>query len=115
MVLETSRKYEGFGRFIADWPQDNFVGLLDYLAEKGARLGGRTAQYFLRFMGKDGFVLSRDGVAALIAAGVVDKPPGGKGDRRKVQEAYNRWHRESGYSLAEISRILALSIDAPKK
>ena len=33
---------------------------------RGARLGGMTAQYFLRFMGKDGFVFSRDGVAALI-------------------------------------------------
>lgn len=114
MVLETSRQYGGFGRFIADWPQDDFVSLLDYLAENGFRLGGRTSQYFLREMGKDGFVLSRDGVAALIAAGVVDKPPASKSARKKVQEAYNRWHEESGHSLAEISRILALSIDAPK-
>lgn len=112
MVIETSNRHGGFGRFVADWPEDDFLGLLDYLGKNGARLGGMTAQYFLRFIGKDGFVFSRDGVAALIAAGVINKKPTGKGDRRKVQDAYNTWRDESGYGLAEISRILALSIDA---
>ena len=114
MVLETARQHGGFGRFIADWPEDDYLGLLDYLGNNGTRLGGMTAQYFLRFMGKDGFVFSRDGVAALIEAGVIDKQPTGKADRRKVQDAYNRWRAESGYGLAALSRILALSIDAPK-
>ena len=59
-------------------------------------------------------LIYRDGVAALIEAGVIDKQPTGKADRRKVQEAYNSWREESGYGLAALSRILALSIDAPK-
>jgi len=112
LVIETSKQYGGFGNFVANWPEDDYIGLLDFLGRNGARLGGLTAQYFLRFMGKDGFVFSRDGVAALIEAGVIDKQPTGKGDRQKVQQAYNRWREESGYGLAEISRILALSIDA---
>jgi len=112
LVIETSKRHGGFGNFVADWPANDYIGLLDFLGKNGARLGGLTAQYFLRFMGKDGFVFSRDGVAALIEAGVIDKQPTGKGDRQKVQQAYNRWREESGYGLAEISRILALSIDA---
>lgn len=113
MISEISAEAGSFGRFIADWPGDDFAGLLDLLGKRGARLGGLTAQYFLRFVGRDGFVLSRDGVYALIEAGVIDRPPSGKGALAKVQQAYNTWQRESGLGLAAISRILALSIDAP--
>jgi 3-methyladenine DNA glycosylase Tag len=114
MINEIRKKHDSFGRFVADWPAEDFVGLLEYLGMHGSRLGGMTAQYFLRFIGKDGFVLSRDGVYALIEAGIIDKPPTGKAARRKVQQTYNRWHQESGLGLAEISRVLALSIDAPQ-
>ena len=114
MITEIRKEHGSFGCFIANWPAEDFVGLLDYLGKHGARLGGMTAQYFLRFIGKDGFVLSRDGVYALIQAGIIDKPPTGKAARRKVQQTYNQWQQESGLGLAELSRILALSIDAPK-
>jgi len=114
MISEIRKEHGGFGRFVAKWPDQNFVGLLSYLGKQGARLGGMTAQYFLRFMGRDGFALSTDGVFALIEAGVIDKPPSGKAAMQKVQQAYNQWQQESGLKLADISRILALSIDAPK-
>jgi 3-methyladenine DNA glycosylase Tag len=114
LIARLSKEHGGFGRFLAEWPAADFVGLLDYLGRHGARLGGQTSQYFLRFAGVDGFVLSRDGVAALIDAGVVDKPPTSKGALQKVQQSYNRWREESGYGLAAISRILALSIDSPE-
>jgi len=106
-------QYGSIGTFVADWPAEDYFGLLDYFRQHGARLGGLTCQYFLRSVGVDGFVLSRDGTWALIDAGVVDKPPSSKGDMRKVQQAYNLWREESGYGFAAISRILALSIDAP--
>ncbi len=112
MISEIRQTHGSFGRFIADWPGEDFIGLLEYLGKHGARLGGMTAQYFLRFIGRDGFVLSRDGICALIDAGVIDKPPSSKAARCKVQRAYNQWQQESGLSLAEISRVLALSIDA---
>ena len=114
LVSEVRTKHGSFGRFVANWPDQDFVGLLDFLGKKGARLGGMTAQYFLRFMGRDGFVLGSDGVFALIDAGVIDKPPTSKAALQKVQQAYNHWQRETGFKLAEISRILGLSIDAPK-
>lgn len=114
MINEVARQHGSFARFIADWPGTDFIGLLDYLGSQGARLGGMTCQYFLRFIGKDGFVLSRDGVYALIHAGVIEKSPNSKTARVKIQQAYNRWQEESGFSLTEISRILAMSIDAPR-
>ena len=114
MIIEAARQHGNFGTLVADWPEDDFLGLLEYLEKNGARLGGMTAQYFLRFMGKDGFIFSRDGVAALIKAGVIEKQPTSKSAKKKVQQAYNKWRAETGHSLSEISRILALSIDAPK-
>ena len=95
---------------IANWPDDDFVELLEMLQKKGNRLGKQTSQFFLRKMGKDGFVLMRDGIAALINAKVIDKAPTSKKDMSKVQAAFNQWRDETGYTNAQISKILALSI-----
>ena len=85
-------------------------GLLDLLKTRGSRLGGSTAQYFLRFMGKDSFLTSGDVALALIREGVVDKPPTSKGALKKVQSAFNDWMAESGRPLAQISRVLACTV-----
>ncbi len=111
-ILDIQQSHGSFGQLLADWPDDDTIGLLALLKKRGARLGGNTGQYLLRWVGKDGFVLSRDGVAALIDAGVVDKSPTSQAAMKKVQEAYNQWRAESGRSSAEISRVLGFSIDA---
>lgn len=111
MILDLSEKHGSFASLIAEWPADDFIGLLDLLHKNGARLGKQTAQYFLRFIGKDGFVLVRDGIAALISAGVIDRAPTSKRDLHLVQNAFNEWRGETGFSNAKISRILSLSID----
>ena len=69
-VADIAREHGSFGRFLAQWPAGDQIGLLDLLAKRGARLGGRTGQYFLRFIGKDGFVTSTDVVACLRDAGL---------------------------------------------
>jgi len=113
MIIETARQYDGsFGTFIANWPDEDYIGLLDYLKKHGSRLGGNSCQYFLRQMGKDGFILGRDGIAALIQAGVIEKVPSSKAAMKQVQLAFNQWHEETGFNYATLSRILALSIDA---
>lgn len=109
-VLERSKAAGSFGAFIGDWPGDNFAGLLALLKAEGSRLGGATAQFFLRSMGRDGYVLSRDVVARLIAEGVIDKDPTSKRAMAAVQDAFNTWQAESGQSLKTISRVLAQSI-----
>jgi 3-methyladenine DNA glycosylase Tag len=95
---------------LAAWPPQDFAGLLEMLGKRGSRLGGATAQYFLRNMGRDGFILGGDAVARLIEEGVIDKPPTSKAAMRAVQAAFNTWMAQSGRSLTEISRVLALSI-----
>lgn len=112
LLCDLEDEYGSAAKCIADWPMEDFVGLLEMLKKRGSRLGGNTGPYFLRFLGKDGWVLGRDGVAALIREGVVDKEPTGKGAMRAVQEAFNVWALESGRSFAQISRTLAMSIDA---
>ncbi len=109
-VVDVAKEHGSFSKFLKGWPKDDQAGLLEYLKAKGSRLGGNTGQYFLRFNGWDGFILSRDVVAALIREGVIDKQPGGKAAMRKVQAAFNEWAAESGKSRVEISRTLAFSI-----
>lgn len=109
-VQAQSAEHGGFGAFIASWPAARFVDLLAHLKSEGTRLGGATGQYVLRVMGVDGFLLSRDVVARLIAEGVIDKPPTSKSAMRAVQAAFLEWQQCSGRPLKEISRILATSI-----
>ncbi len=109
-VQETAAEAGSFGRKIADWPGEDYAGLLRWLAKEGSRLGGTSAQYFLRFMGKDSYILSRDVVGRLIAEGVIDKPPTSQRAMAAVQEAFNAWAEESDQSLKVISRVLAQSI-----
>ena len=80
-VADIAREHGSFGKFLAQWPAGDQVGLLELLAKRGARLGGRTGQYFLRFIGKDGFVTSTDVVACLRDAGLdISENPTSKRD-----------------------------------
>jgi 3-methyladenine DNA glycosylase Tag len=106
-----AKEHGSFGKFLAAWPGTDQVGLLDLLAKQGARLGGHTGQFFLRFIGKDCFVLSTDVVACLRDAGLdISENPSSKKDLRKVQEQFNVWIEETGLPLTHLSRICAMSI-----
>ncbi|MGR3503517.1 DNA-3-methyladenine glycosylase I [Pseudaestuariivita sp.] len=109
-LIADMREGGGVGSVIGGWPSEDFAGLLDVLKRKGARLGGSTGQYALRFLARDGYILSRDVIARLVAEGVIDKAPTSKRAMAEVQGAFNTWRDESGRSLIEISRVLALSI-----
>jgi len=109
-VAALAKEHGGAGRFFGGWPTADYVGLLALLKKRGSRLGGTTGQYFLRFMGVDSFILSRDVTARLIAEGVIDKVPASQKGMAAVQEAFNVWRQQSGRPLSEISRVLALSI-----
>lgn len=100
----------GAGTVLGGWPSTDYVGLLDMLARRGSRLGGASAQYAMRFAGRDSFILSRDVTARLIAEGVIDKPATSKKAMAAVQQAFNTWMDQSGRSLTEISRVLAMSL-----
>ena len=104
------REKGGAGIVLGGWPSTDYIGLLDLLKREGARLGGMSGQYAMRFAGRDSFILSRDVTARLIAEGVIDKPAGSKTSMRAVQDAFNNWMDQSGRSLTEISRVLAMSV-----
>ncbi|MGR6466658.1 DNA-3-methyladenine glycosylase I [Rhizobium sp. PAMB 3182] len=110
-VADLAEEHGSAGRFFADWPAEDYVGLLDLLKKRGTRLGGNTGQYFLRFAGVESFILSQSVVNRLIAEGVVDKAPSSAKQLAAVQKAFNTWKEQSGRSLTEISRVLAVSID----
>ena len=109
-VTEIAAEHGSFGKFLVAWPATDQVGLLELLDKRGARLGN-TGQYFLRFIGWDGFVLSRDVVACLRDAGLdIAETPTSKKDKRKIQDQFNAWAKESGLPILHISRICAMSI-----
>ena len=110
-VRETAAERGSFGALVADWPANDYVGLLWLLKKRAARLGGHTGMYFLRFMGVDSFITSRDVVRALIREGIVDQDPKSKRDLDAVQAAFNTWMDESGRPMMHISRTLACSVE----
>ncbi|GAA5523696.1 hypothetical protein Maes01_00245 [Microbulbifer aestuariivivens] len=108
--LELSRAHDGLGNFFAAWETEDYADNLRALQKGGSRLGGRTAQVFLRRMGVDTLIFSPDMVRALVREGVARKTPSSRKDWSSVQEAVEQWRRESGRSLNEISQILAFSV-----
>lgn len=110
-LQDLAAEHGSAARCFADWPADDFIGLLEMLRKRGSRLGGRSGAMTMRFMGKDSFVLSGDVVKALIREGVVTKEPTAAKDLKAVQAAFNAWAAESGRPLTQISQVLAFSVD----
>ena len=110
-VQEIAREHGSFGKFLSNWPASDEIGLLDPLNKRGSRLGGNTGQMFLRFVGWDGFVTSKDVVACLREAGLdIAEEVKSKGDLAKVQAAFNAWAEETKLPFVHLSRICALSV-----
>ena len=110
MVAETAQKHGSFGDFIAQWPEQDIIGLWAYLKKNGQQLGGKSGAYFLRQVGKDTFILTDDVVAALKAQDIIEKAPTAKRDLQKVQDCFNQWQQESGRPMAQISRLLSYTV-----
>ncbi len=110
-VNDIAAEHGSFGRFLANWPADDQVGLLDVFARRGSRLGGFSGQYLLRFLGWDAFVLSGDVLLCLRDSGVPLSATGtSKKDLKAAQAQINAWAKESGLPITHVSRICALSI-----
>ena len=110
-VVDIAREHGSFGRFLEQWPAGDQLGLVALLGARGSRLGGATGQYFLRFIGYDGFMTSNDVVACLRDAGLdIAATPTSKKDLAKIQDQFNAWRDETGLSIQQLSRICAMSI-----
>jgi 3-methyladenine DNA glycosylase Tag len=109
-LLDLATAHGSAARFLADWPDTNYVGLLDLLKTRANRLGGEPAMRFLRSIGKPAFITTPDVVAALVREQILTEKPSGKRGLAMVQEAFNKWSAESGRDLTAISRVLAMSV-----
>jgi 3-methyladenine DNA glycosylase Tag len=108
-LVDLAKEHGSAAKFFADWPDSDLIGLLELMKKRAARCSGETAMRYLRTMGKPAFITTRDVSAALIEAGVIDKPPSGKKDFQAVQDAFNAWSAETGRDLTALSRVLAMS------
>ena len=107
---QLSNEHNGLGNYFANWKMADYGNNIRALQKGGDRLGGKTAQVFLRRMGVDTLVFSNDMVRALIREGIVQKTPSSLKDWAAVREAVETWHAQSGRGLSEISQILAYSV-----
>ncbi|MCO1336351.1 DNA-3-methyladenine glycosylase I [Microbulbifer sp. OS29] len=105
-----SNEYGSLGEYFASWNTARYVENLQYLRKGGDRLGGKTAQVFLRRLGVDTLIFPSDTVRALIREGVVDKSPSSKKEWAALQGAIEIWQSQSGRSLNEISQVLSFSV-----
>ncbi len=111
MIEDVASEHGSFAHFFANWPVTDQVGLMKFLHKNGARLGGKTAQWFLRFTGKDSFILTGDVITALIANGVeTNEKATSQRDLKNIQNAFNDWHQETGKPITHLSKILSYSV-----
>lgn len=110
-IVRVAGEHGSFAKFLADWPDDDVVGLWEELRTKGSRLGGMTGPFFLRMVGKDTFLLTDHVMKALRREKVLKGRGASKKDLRAVQDAFNVWRAETKRPFCQLSRILAYSVD----
>lgn len=110
-ILALRAEAGGIGGWVARWPEREIVGLWEALADRFEQLGGNSAAYLLRMVGKDTFILTDAVAGALRHWGVVEAAPRSRADRTTAQAAFNAWALETGRPLCQLSQILAMSID----
>jgi len=111
-LLEIIDEFGSVAKYFADYPANKYVDLLIELKQRASRMGGRSAQYFLRRMGKDSFLLTRDVVRALVREKIVTQNVTSKRDLQAAQSAFNTWGEQGNRSLTEVSLILAMGIES---
>lgn len=111
MIDDIAQEHGSFAQFFSEWPVSDQVGLMKYLHKEGSRLGGKTAQWFIRFTGKDSFMLTGDVITALIANGLdITEKATSQRDLKKIQETFNDWHAETGLPYTHMSKMLSYSV-----
>ena len=110
LVLDLRREYGSMGRWLADWPAEDTVGMWILLKKRGKQLGGNSGAAFLRMVGRDTWYPTDDVISVLRAHRIIDKNLSSQRDQRAAQAAFNQWQSESGRPQAHISKVLALTV-----
>lgn len=109
MIFEEQQNGGSFAEFIANWPSSDIIGLWAHIKKQGHRLGGNTGPYALRLLGKDTFILSSDVEGYLRAQKIIDGGLQSKKSLTAIQAYFNQLQQESGYSLTQLSRLIAFA------
>jgi len=109
-VVDLAEEHGTAAKYFARYSSTDYIGLLADIKRRAAYLGGVTGQYFLREMGKDSFILSRDVVAALQRETIFTGSPTSKSSLVAIQRAFNDWVEDGGESLTRVSRVLAFTV-----
>jgi 3-methyladenine DNA glycosylase Tag len=109
-IVDLAAEHGTAAKYFAIYPSADYVELLSDLKKRAAYLGGTTGQYFLRELGKDSFILSKDVIAALSRENVFDGSPTSKSSLADIQGAFNEWVDDGGESLTRVSRVLAFTV-----
>ena len=110
MIDSVAREHGSFAKFVADWPNEDIIGLWAYLKKHGARLGGNTGPESLRMIGKDTFLLSSDVVAYFTQRDIISGSARSKRSLTAIQDSFNELQQQSGRSLQELSMIISKSV-----
>ena len=110
MIDSVAREHGSFAKFVADWPNEDIIGLWAYLKKHGARLGGNTGPYSLRTIGKDTFLLSNDVVGYFTKRNIISGSAQSKRSLTAIQASFNELQQQSGRSLQELSMIISKSV-----
>jgi hypothetical protein len=110
-IVEKSRLHGSYAAFLQQWPKRDLVGLYRHLKQAGSRLGSMSGPRMLRCMGMDAYMLTSDVVVCLQGVGLdIASQPSNKSDVDKVQDCFNQWQDETGFSYNRLSRICACSV-----
>jgi len=108
MIDATERREKrAYGEFIAEWPEDDVIGLWQQLKKHGSRLGGNTGPYALRTLGVDTFLLTQDVEGFLRSHKIVDSGISSQRALKAAQAFFNDLREQSGKPLAELSRLVS--------
>lgn len=110
LVREIRAEYGSVGECLAEWPNTEGVALWEFLRKRGKHLGGLSSPAFLRMSGWDAWMPTSHVRAGLVARGIVPHKLTSLRDQKAAQSAFNRWHEESGWPIAHISQVLAMTI-----
>ncbi|WP_395340380.1 DNA-3-methyladenine glycosylase I [Ningiella sp. W23] len=110
MIKDIAREHGSFASFVANWNSADIIGLWEFLKKHGARLGGNTGPYALRFLGVDTFLISRDTEGYFVQHKYISGSVRSKRSLTTIQSAFNDWQQQSGRSFQELSQLLAYSV-----
>lgn len=110
LIREIRAEYGSVGECLAQWSPMEGAQLWELLRKRGKHLGGLSAPAFLRMSGWDAWMPTSHVRAGLVAREIIPHKLTSLRDQQAAQEAFNRWASESGWPIAHISQVLAMTV-----